>query len=257
VDENPESNSFTDAEANADHTHNADHDQPHEEAHQPTVELHPFLTGSCCLMFFPSLSLMLDNSGQPCDKQGNNLPPGTPPPAQVDPSPSDWAPFKTRIDFETAELLYKKDQMSAGHINDLMELWAASNVAHGRSSPFRNALDMYKTIDRAVLGDVLWDSFKLRYQGVDQGEVDSPSPTWMTAEHTIWFQDPCKVIQNLLANADFMGETNLAPHRNYDRAGQHQYSDFMSGDWAWDQAVRILDICLLTFLINNPGCPHV
>jgi hypothetical protein len=125
--------------------------------------------------------------------------------------------------------------MSAGRIDELMELWAASNVAIGGSSPFRNARDMYQTIDRSALGDVPWDSFKLRYRG----EVDSQSPTWMTAEHTVWFRDPHIVVQNLLANADFMGETNLAPHRDYDASGGRQYSDFMSGDWAWDQAVRI------------------
>ena len=200
---------------------------------------------------------MLYYLGQPCDKEGNNLPPGTPPPARVDPTSSDWAPFKTRVDFETAEFLYKKDQMSAGRINELMELWAASNVAAGGSSPFRNALDMYQTIDRAVLGDVPWESVKLRYQGEDLGVVNSPSPSWMTAEHTVWFRDPRKVVQNLLANADFMGETNLAPHRDYDAAGRRQYSDFMSGDWAWEQAVRILDIRLLTSLIKSPGCPRV
>ena len=49
VDENPEIDSFTDAESNADTTHdvddNVDQDQPHEETRQPTVESHPFLTG--------------------------------------------------------------------------------------------------------------------------------------------------------------------------------------------------------------------
>jgi hypothetical protein len=124
--------------------------------------------------------------------------------------------------------------MAAGCIDKLMELWAASNVAHGGSSPFRNAHDMYQTIDRVALGDVAWDSFKLWYRG----EVDPQSPTWMMTKHMIWFWDPQKVIQNLLANADFMAETNLAPHRDYDAKGQHQYSDFMSNYWAWEQAVR-------------------
>ena len=45
--------------------------------------------------------------GHPCDADGYNLPPGTPP----SPSPArkhDWTPFTDRIEFELADFLFTK-----------------------------------------------------------------------------------------------------------------------------------------------------
>jgi hypothetical protein len=162
-------------------------------------------------------------------------------------------PFQSRVDFETAEFLFKKDQMSAGRINELLGLWAASNVKLGGSAPFKSAAQMYQTIDNAALGDIPWQSFKLHYE---RETHPTESPSWMTDEHTIWYRDPHEVVKNLLANPDFVGGMKLAPHRDYDVNGQCQYSDFMSGDWSWGQAV-----CILLSLIGSPslicfpGCP--
>jgi hypothetical protein len=159
----------------------------------------------------------------------------------------DWGPFCSRIEFETAEFLYKKDQMPVGNINELLELWAASTAALGGSPPFNSAREMHHKIDEATLGDVAWESFRLCFRG----DRDGPEqPEWMDAEYTVWHRDPHKVARNLLSNADFMNEVDLVPFHSYDAAGCRQYHNFMSGDWSWKQAVRIshfLFLCLFTY----------
>jgi len=154
------------------------------------------------------LLILLYVIGKPCDEKGDFLPPGTPPPARDNPQPNDWTPFCSCVEFETAEFLFKKEQMLAGCIDRLFELWAVSNIALGRTSPFKNACDMYKTINQATLGDVPWKLLKLHYQD----EVDpKQSPSWMTTEHTVWYWEPDQVIKNLLANPDFAGDMNISP----------------------------------------------
>jgi hypothetical protein len=94
---------------------------------------------------------------------------------------------------------------------------------------------MYRKIDEAILGDVPWQSFQVCYQGDQHGPERLD---WMNAQYTVWFRNPKKVVRNLLGNADFMGGVDLSPLRSYDKAGRRQYHNFMSGDWAWEQAVR-------------------
>ncbi|KAG2037070.1 hypothetical protein BDR03DRAFT_1010988 [Suillus americanus] len=54
---------------------------------------------------------------RPCDESGNFLPLGTPPCPLAEQSPDDWAPFRNRMEFETAEFLFSRAQMSAPNIN--------------------------------------------------------------------------------------------------------------------------------------------
>jgi hypothetical protein len=136
--------------------------------------------------------------------------------------------------------------MSIGHINELMELWAASTTPLGGSLPFNNAREMHSKIDGALLGNVAWESFQLCFQG----DHDDPErPEWMDAEYTVWYRDLHKVAKNLLSNIDFTNEMDLVPLRSYNAAGCRQYQNFMSGDWSWEQAVRsshFLLLCLFT-----------
>ena len=150
-------------------------------------------------------------------------------------NPSDWTPYNSRLEFETAEFLFKRNQMSGGDIDVLLGLWAASLATHEDSPPFNSHCDMYDTIDSTALGDVNWESATLQYNGnLPEGEV----PSWMKAEHEIWFRDPRKLVQNLLANPDFNNEFDYSPVQEYDMEGNHRFQHFMSGDWTWKQAVR-------------------
>jgi Plavaka transposase len=138
------------------------------------------------------------------------------------------------VQFELAELLYTRNQSSAGHIDSLLHLWAASLVKHHDDPPFMNHADLYNTIDSTPLGDVPWESFSLKYNG-DLPATDVPA--WMTSDYDVWFRDPKVLVQNLISNPDFNNEFDYAPLQEYSTDGNHRFQDFMSGNWAWKQAV--------------------
>lgn len=173
--------------------------------------------------------------GEPCDAYGNFVPLADPPPPRdSQPDEGDWFPYESRAEFQTADLLFTREQMSAGNIDELMNILAATLAVHGDSPPFNKHGDLYSTIDSTPLGDVAWDNFTLKYNG-DQPATDVPE--WMTAEYPIWFRDPRQLVQNILSNPDIDGEIDYAPFQEHDMVGNHRFQDLMSGNWAWRQAV--------------------
>ncbi|OBZ70718.1 hypothetical protein A0H81_09500 [Grifola frondosa] len=174
-------------------------------------------------------------NGQPCNAEGDFLPPNTPPTPPEPRPPTDWSPYKDRIDFETAETMYKRAQIPAGIIDDLLNLWTASMLKYNDRGPFPNHADLYRTIDSTALGDVKWESFEMSYSGT---LPESNIPRWMTAKYDVWFRDPRTIVRNMLANPDFDGEMDFAPYMEF-VDGERRLKDFMSGDWAWQQADKI------------------
>jgi hypothetical protein len=128
--------------------------------------------------------------------------------------------------------------MPASDIDTLCDLWAASMLKYNGAAPFAGHRDLYSCIDEVKVGDVRWSSFKLSYK--DQLPAGDESPSWMTAEYEVWYRNPHEVVKNMLANTDFDGEMDSAPYRDYDANGDRQYSNFMSADWAWKQAVMLI-----------------
>ncbi len=94
---------------------------------------------------------------------------------------------------------------------------------------------MYNTIDCTTFGDIPWSSFSLQY--------NSEKPTdsvlaWMDTSYEICYRDPRAVIHRMLANPDFKDYTDYVPYCEYDPKTLEQcWQYFMSGDWAWQQAV--------------------
>ena len=162
------------------------------------------------------------------------LPDGTPPPPQPAHNYGDWFPFKDRVAFELAELLYAKEQMSGSKIDTLLDLWTASSLSRGQEPPFRNHVELYQTIDSIPLGDICWESFELDYGGAFP---ERDVPKWMTDVHIVHYRDPQAVIRQMLANPDFKDDIDFAPSREFDERQQRQLKDLMKADWAWRQAV--------------------
>ncbi|KAF8221283.1 hypothetical protein L208DRAFT_1328845, partial [Tricholoma matsutake] len=167
---------------------------------------------------------------------GNDLPPDTPPPPRdSDQGPDNWRPYDNCLQFEVADFLFCQNQMSAGDINCMLNLWAASLAIHNDEPPFSNTTDLYRTIDSTPLGDVAWESFSLQYNGVQPAEG---VPSWMQAEYDVWFRDPCALVHNLLSNPDFKSDFDYMPFQEKTTDRVHRFQDFMSGNWAWHQAVN-------------------
>ncbi|KAG1871596.1 hypothetical protein F4604DRAFT_1881075 [Suillus subluteus] len=152
-----------------------------------------------------------------CDDQGNSIPLDAPPPPHPsDRGSDDWTPYNDRVKFEVADFLYRRNQMSAGNINFVFNLWAASLAAHGDTPPFTNHTDMYDTINSTPLGGVPWQSFSSQY-------------------------NPQLLVHNIISNLDFKDEFDYAPVQEYSVSdGAHQFHDFMSGNWCWKQADLIV-----------------
>ncbi|OBZ65348.1 hypothetical protein A0H81_14664 [Grifola frondosa] len=162
-------------------------------------------------------------NGTPCDDNGNYLPPGTPPTPPT-PSTDDCAPYRNRVEFETADLLYRRAKMPAKSINALMELWEATLLKH----------HLYDTIDSTRLGEVKWESFELSYSGeLPERNV----PKWMTSKYDVWFRDPRPSYRTCSPIPTSMETLSLGQFESID--GEHRLKDFMSGDWAWRQADTI------------------
>ena len=77
--------------------------------------------------------------------------------------------------------------MSAGNIDFISSLWAASLAHHNDVPLFKNTKAMYNTIDSTPLGDVPWQSFTLNYNGnLPDGKVP---PSWMEVNYDVWYRD--------------------------------------------------------------------
>ncbi|KAG1871546.1 hypothetical protein F4604DRAFT_1881168 [Suillus subluteus] len=173
-------------------------------------------------------------NAHPCDVTGQFLTDGAPPTPPPSKSPDDWTPYRNRVEFETAEFLYTRNQMSAGDINTLLDLWAAIFLKHNDRPPFVDCRDLYRTIDATPVGNVKWQSLKVQYTGEKPETNVLP---WMDQPHDVWYQDPHVVIWNMLGNPDYTTEMDYWPYHEYATDGnEHQWQDFMSGDWAWNQA---------------------
>ena len=167
---------------------------------------------------------------------GANLPPGLRPPRRHQPSKNDWTPYASRAEFELADLLYTREQMPAGKIDDLLNIWAATLAPYNGSPPFTRHTDLYSTIDTTLLGDVKWDSHTFHYNHKDADQPSDP-PAWHSYEYNIFFRNPRKLVQNLLSNPDFVNDFDYSPLQEYDLKGNHRFHNFMSGNWAWKEAV--------------------
>jgi Plavaka transposase len=159
-----------------------------------------------------------------------------------DANDSPWHPYTSHVQFEVADFLFRKNQMSAGDIDTLLQLWSDTLSLHGDRAPFSNHREMYRTIDaspgpQSLSGDARWQSFRISYGSEDHPQAPpGPRQSWMDNEYVVWFRNPEHLVQDLIANPDFVDEFDYVPYHEY-RNGLHRFSDFMSGDWAWKQAV--------------------
>jgi hypothetical protein len=68
------------------------------------------------------------------------------------------------VQFKTADFLYRRAEMSAANIDDLLDIWAESMV-DGEEPPFTSHADVYETIDATRHGDAPWRCIAVSYDG--------------------------------------------------------------------------------------------
>ena len=133
-------------------------------------------------------------------------------------------------------MLYTAASLSNSIIDKLLDLWSATLLPHNDSPPITDHCDLHSTINTIKLGHVPWKSYTVRYNGLRP--ENGPTPEWMTTDYQLWYRDPREVIRNIFANPELAGGIDYVPYREFENE-KRRYSDFMSGDWAWKQCVRI------------------
>ncbi|KAL0957424.1 hypothetical protein HGRIS_014901 [Hohenbuehelia grisea] len=181
-------------------------------------------------------------TADPCDVDGFELPPFTPPHNPPDkpvdgrdPSADAWDPFDDRLAFDFAKYHFVELQDSRRDIAQALDMWAATVIKHGgepEDVPWRTAKEMYKTIDAIQLGDVPWKVYKVQYQGP---LPDNP-PKWMTQMYELCTRDSRLLLHQQLACRDFKSQFDYVPYQQRDRDDERVWSNLMSADWAWKQA---------------------
>ncbi|PSR72191.1 hypothetical protein PHLCEN_2v11930 [Hermanssonia centrifuga] len=179
------------------------------------VEIHSLLDGMLASnSFYPKKSsTKTETTGTPCDLDGNDLPPNTPPLPQPQASINDYSPFTDQSEFELADFFYRKVQMSGGRIDELMQLWGSRD----RDPPFADHNDLYNCIDAISVGEIPWQMFSVSYKGARSGNAAGEVPGWMDAKYEVHFRCPCTILQNQIGNPDFAGEINFAPNVSLER----------------------------------------
>ena len=146
----------------------------------------------------------------------------------------DWGPFRDHCKFELTDLLYTQIQMSASNVTKLLHIFTVYLQKHGERPPFTSCEELYSIIDDVEVGDISWECFGIKYSG------DRPDPLapWMDDVYDVWMRDPETAISQIIGNADFENLMDFVPYREYDtETNTWCWQDFMSSDWAWEEAV--------------------
>ena len=122
--------------------------------------------------------------------------------------------------------MFKRTQMSGPQVDELMELWAASQVLDDCSPPYFNNRGVNNHIDQISVGEVPWTSLCVKHTGTLP--ICEP-PSWMMKNYEVWYRDPREVVHKILLNPEFNGEFDYTPYREF-RDEKQEWSHFMSGN---------------------------
>ena len=153
---------------------------------------------------------------RPCNKDRNFLDADEPAPPSEPHGPTDWTPFTSQLQFETAGFLFQQAKMSAGNIDTLLELWTAGVADADAELPFSNHNDLYKTIDAIPIGGVPWEHCSVSYTGP---RPETNIPPWMEETYKVYFRDPRQLFLNMLANLTFVEDFDYVPVQQFDANG--------------------------------------
>lgn len=201
---------------------------------------HSFAVRNICIFTDFYFNVLL---GTPCNEHGEYLPPFTRPPrpgptAQANTNGNPWHPFDSRTEFDFAYYHFVEVQNSAAKIDKALNLWAATVMKYGDDAPWKSSDELYATIDAIKNGDSPWKVYSIHYKGP---RPPGTPPRWMTQTYELCTRDSRVVLHNQLSATEFKDNINVAPYRQFSNKGVRIWSNLMSADWAWKQAVGQLD----------------
>lgn len=175
----------------------------------------------------------------PCDRDGRFIPEYTQPPPPDAPDATDenpFHPFEDRLAFDWAHYHFVELQSSEREINKGLDLWLAAKLKAGDNAPlpWSSTDNMYQTIDSIQEGEAPFVTIRFKYSG----PIPPNPPNWMTETYELCTRDSEILLHHQLATTDFANTFTPRPYRQFDHRGDRVWSNLMSGDWAWKEAVR-------------------
>ena len=172
-------------------------------------------------------------------RNGNFISIHSHPPPSVAPNATEdnpWHPFDNRLGFDWAHYYYVELQALEKKINKGLNLWLAAKLQAGDDTPlsWSSAAEMYATIDSIQEGNAPFETISFKYLG----PLPPSPPCWMTKTYELCIRDAHVLMHNQLRTANFKDQINLRPYRQFDHKGDCVWSNLMSGDWVWNEAVR-------------------
>lgn len=172
----------------------------------------------------------------PCDVDGKFIPQHSkPPPPANAAEDNQWYPFEDRLAFDWAHYHFVELQSSERQINKGLDLWLAATLKANDDTPlpWASAREMYATIDSIQDGDAPFETVRFKYSG----QIPANPPRWMTETYELCTRDSRILLHNQLATTDFVDMFDYKPYRQFDHTNDRVWSNLMSGDWAWNEAV--------------------
>jgi hypothetical protein len=148
-----------------------------------------------------------------------------------------WNPFEDRLAFDWAYYHFTELQSSEREVNKGLDLWRAAILKAGDDTPlpWSSADKMNQTIDAIQEGDAPFETIRFKYAG----PIRANPPAWMTETYELCTRNSRNLLHHQLATTDFASTFNPVPYRQFDHTGERVWSNLMSGDWPWAEAVRI------------------
>jgi len=146
-------------------------------------------------------------------------------------------PFNGRVAFEWAHERFVELKASKHQIGRGIDLWRAALLEHGVHAdlPWKSDREFYATIDSIQEGHAPWITHILRYTGPKPAE--GPVPAWMEEEYELNTRDVLYLLEIQISNSEFDGKFDYVPFNEVDEDGNRVYSNLMSGQWAFQEAV--------------------
>lgn len=167
------------------------------------------------------------------------IPPPTPFPSADGTPKNAWAPFEDRVAFEFAFERFFELQALEKQVGRGLDLWRAATIkaqksTNGKDIPWHSAADLYATIDSIKTEHADWMTHTFKY---NRPRPNGVAPTWMDSTYELNYRDILELVELQLANPDFKDQFDYVPYREFDPQGSRVWSNLMSGDWAYDEAV--------------------